>query len=163
MIILGIDPGLARTGFGLVEVKKNILKAIDYGCIETGAKTKLSKRLKKLFLKIKKIIKKNKPNFIIIEELFFAKNVKTAVQVGQARGVIILACDEINSPIIEISPLQVKTLLTGYGRASKKQIQKIVKLKLNLKEIPKPDDTADALALAVCGAKFISKRLAKIK
>lgn len=154
MLILGIDPGLARTGFGLIKLKKNLLKAIDYGCITTGLKTRRPDRLKKIYQAIKKIIKKNKPELIVIEELFFAQNAKTALKVGEARGVIILACAETKARLIEMTPLQVKVYLTAYGRASKKQIQQMVRLKLNLKETPKPDDTADALALAICGAKI---------
>ena len=163
MIILGIDPGLARTGFGLIEAEKGSLKALDYGCIFTSPKTPLTKRLKKVFLDIKNIIKKNKPDLIVIEELFFAKNAKTAIKVGQARGVAILACAEAKCEITELTPLQVKMFLTSYGRASKKQIQQMVKLRLNLEETTKPDDTADALALAICGAKLLrnTKQLRK--
>lgn len=157
MIILGIDSGLARTGFGIIEADKKNLKAIDYGCISTGSKIPLTKRLKRLFLDIKNLIKKYRPDLIVIEELFFAKNAKTAIKVGEARGVVILACAEASCEIAELTPLQVKTFLTSYGRASKKQIQQIVKLRLNLKETPKPDDAADALALAICGAKLASK------
>jgi crossover junction endodeoxyribonuclease RuvC len=154
MIILGIDPGLASTGFGLVETEKGTFKAIDYGCISTSPKTPLVKRLKKIFLEIKSIIKRNKPDLIVIEELFFANNAKTAIKVGQARGVAILACAEAKCEITELTPLQVKMFLTSYGRASKKQIQQMVKLRLNLEKIPTPDDAADALAIAICGAKI---------
>lgn len=155
MIILGIDPGLARTGFGVIEAERKSLKALSYGCISTGSKTAITKRLKILFSEIKKIVKKHKPDLIVIEELFFAKNAKTAIKVGQAQGVVILACGEAKCEIAKLTPLQIKTLLTSYGRASKKQIQKMVKLRLNLKEMPKPDDAADALALAICGAKLL--------
>jgi len=158
MIILGVDPGLARTGFGLIKTEKECLKVLDYGCISTGSKMMSAKRLEKLFLEIKKIIKKYKPNLIVIEELFFAQNSKTALKVGEARGVAILAFNEAKCPILEMTPLQVKMFLTSYGRASKKQIQQMVKIKLNLKEIPKPDDAADALALAICGAKLMNQR-----
>lgn len=158
MIILGIDPGLARTGFGVVEADEKNIKALDYGCISTGSKTVLTRRLKRVFLDIKKIIKKHQPNLIVIEELFFAKNAKTAIKVGQARGVIILACAEANCEIAELTPLQMKIYLTSFGRASKKQIQQMVKLRLNLKETPKPDDTADALALAICGIKLLRNK-----
>lgn len=158
MIILGIDPGLARTGFGLIEVKEKSLKAIDYGCIVTGLKTRRPDRLKKIYQAIKKIIKKNKPELIVVEELFFAQNAKTAIKVGEARGAIILACAETKVQLLEMTPLQMKIYLTAYGRASKKQIQEMVKLRLKLKEVPKPDDTADALALAICGARLIKKK-----
>ncbi|MFN3301769.1 MAG: crossover junction endodeoxyribonuclease RuvC [Patescibacteria group bacterium] len=157
MIVLGLDPGLASTGFGLIEFKKKILKVINYGCILTQQRESPTQRLKKIYQGIKKIIKKYQPDLIVLEELFFAKNTKTAIKVGQARGVAILACSEAKCPIKEITPLQVKTSLTGYGRATKKQIQRIVKLRLKLKEIPKPDDAADALALAISGFKLFKK------
>lgn len=162
MKIIGIDPGLARTGFGVIEVEQQKLKAIDYGCIFTSPKIILTQRLKKVFLDIKRLVKKYQPDLIVIEELFFAKNAKTAIKVGQARGVAILACHQAKCEIVELTPLQMKTYLTSFGRASKKQIGQMVKLRLNLKEIPKPDDTADALALAICGAK-IFKSKSKVK
>lgn len=156
MIILGIDPGLAYTGYGIVKFKTQSSKfeILNYGCFSTSSIVKHGKRLKKIYQEIKKIIRKYQPDLIVLEELFFAKNVKTALKVGEARGVIILACQETKSPIIEMTPLQVKIFLTGYGRASKKQIQKMIKLKLGLKKIPQPDDAADALALAICGTKL---------
>ena len=157
MIILGIDPGLARTGFGVIESDGRSLKALDYGCISTGPKTVLTQRLKRIFLDLKNLVRKYKPDLIVIEELFFAKNAKTAIKVGQARGVAILACAEAKCQITELTPLQMKIYLTSFGRASKKQIQRMVKLRLKLEETPKPDDTADALALAICGAKLANR------
>jgi len=157
MIILGIDPGLARIGFGVIKNENNFLSAIDYGCIITVASTRKEKRLKEIYQAIKKIIKKYQPDLIVIEELFFAQNAKTALKVGEARGVVILACAEAKCLIKEMTPLQVKMFLTSYGRASKKQIQQMVKMRLNLREIPTPDDTADALALAICGAKLATR------
>jgi len=158
MVILGIDPGLARTGFGLIKKNKNNLKLIEYGCFTTSTRTPIPLRLKKIYQNFKKIIKKYKPNLCVVEELFFDKNAKTAMKVGEARGVIILAINQGNSHFLSLTPLQVKMTLTNYGRASKKQIQKMVQFLLRLKKIPKPDDAADALALAICGAKFLRLR-----
>ena len=151
MKILGIDPGIATTGYGLIENKGSNLCLLDYGTVTTNSDLSSGDRLNKLFNDLSKIIKKQKPDEVAIEELFFAKNVKTAMMVSQARGVIILSClksgmKEIN----EYTPLQVKLALSGYGRAEKSQVLKMVMTLLNLKEIPKPDDAADALAVAVC-------------
>ena len=151
MKILGIDPGIATTGYGLIENKGSNLCLLDYGTVITSPKLSNANRLNMLFNELSKIIKKQKPDEVAIEELFFAKNVKTAMMVSQARGVIILSClksgmKEIN----EYTPLQVKLALSGYGRAEKTQVMKMVMTLLNLKEIPRPDDAADALAVAVC-------------
>ncbi len=151
MKILGIDPGIATTGYGLIENKGSNLCLLDYGTVITSPKLSNANRLNMLFNELSKIIKKQKPDEVAIEELFFAKNVKTAMIVSQARGVIILSClksglKEIN----EYTPLQVKLALSGYGRAEKSQVMKMVMTLLNLKEIPRPDDAADALAVAVC-------------
>jgi crossover junction endodeoxyribonuclease RuvC len=151
-IILGIDPGFATTGYGLIVKDSGKIKLIDFGCIITPAKDDFIVRLKKIHEDLTKIIKKFRPEIMAVEELFFCKNVKTALDVGQARGVIILAAIENQLPLYEFTPLQVKQAITGYGRADKKQIQKMVKIILNLKEIPQPDDAADALAIAICGA-----------
>ncbi len=150
-IILGIDPGIADTGYGVIEKdKKNNLVCITYGSIKTEANTKLADRLNILNKKLDKIIKKYRPEKIAVEELFFCKNIKTALIVGQARGVILLTAKQNNLPISEYTPLQVKQAVSTYGQASKKQVQNMVKLILNLKEIPRPDDAADALAVAIC-------------
>ncbi len=154
MIILGIDPGLARTGYGLIAAEKNNLKLIAYGCVATLAKAPFDLRLKKIHLELGKIIKKFRPAIFSIEKIFFCKNAKTAIDVGQARGVAILAAAEHNLKIHEFTPLEVKQTITGYGRAEKPQMQKMIKALLNLKEIPKPDDAADALAIAICGARY---------
>lgn len=150
MIILGIDPGIAITGYGVIECKGNSFKAIDYGIINTEANTPFPERLKILYNEMIKIINKYDPEDFAIEELFFNKNVKTAIKVGQARGVEILAGVNSNLSIYEYTPLQVKQGVVGYGRADKKQVQDMVKLLLSLKQIPKPDDAADALAIAIC-------------
>jgi crossover junction endodeoxyribonuclease RuvC len=148
--ILGIDPGLARAGYGIVVSSNGNFSAKTYGCIETKKNENTEIRFKIIYDSITKIILKEKPDEMAIEKLYFAKNVTNALTVSHARGVIMLAAANNNIPIREFTPLQIKQALTGYGRAEKKQIQKVIKMILNLKEIPKPDDTADALAVAVC-------------
>jgi crossover junction endodeoxyribonuclease RuvC len=153
MIILGIDPGIADTGFGIIKKNKDgNLICIDYGSIGTKAKTELGERLEIINKGLNKIIKKYKPNLIAVEQLFFCKNVKTALIVGQAKGVAVLTAKQNKVPITEFTPLQVKQAVSSYGQASKTQVQKMVKILLNLKEIPKSDDAADALAVAICAA-----------
>jgi len=149
-IILGIDPGIADTGYGVIRVEGNRLVCLEYGSIRTPAKTDLSSRLLTLHNELAEIIKKHKPELAAVEQLFFCKNVKTAMIVGQARGVMLLTCEQLNLPIVEFTPVQVKQGVSSYGQADKKQVQKMVKVLLNLKEIPKPDDAADALAVAIC-------------
>ena len=150
MVILGIDPGLAIVGYGVIECKGNKYKALDYGCIITDSKSLFPERLKIIYDELSSIIDKYNPQDMAVEELFFNKNVKTAIKVGQARGVEVLAGVNKGLGIYEYTPLQIKQSVTGYGRADKRQVQDMVKLLLNLKEIPKPDDTADALAVAIC-------------
>ncbi len=154
MIIFGIDPGLATTGYGVIKtkIKSQKIELIDFGCIITKSEFSDDKRLEKIYKELKKIVKKHKPAKIAVEELFFAKNVKTALKVGEARGVILLVAREVKVPVFEFTPLEVKLAITGYGRASKQQMQKMIKNLLGLKEIPKPDDVADALAVAICCA-----------
>lgn len=152
MIILGIDPGFARTGYGVIEEKNKKLEVLDYGCLSTSASLSFPKRLKKISDGMGKLIEKYRPEICAVEKIFFCKNTKTAIDVGQARGVVILTAAEKKLEIREFTPLQVKQSITGYGKAEKQQIQKMIKIILNLKEIPKPDDAADALALAICGA-----------
>jgi crossover junction endodeoxyribonuclease RuvC len=150
MQILGIDPGIADTGWGIIEKSKSgELKCIGYGSIQTSAKLSLSERLIILNDNLNKIIKKYKPSIAGVEELFFYKNVKTALIVGHARGVILLNIKNNNLDLKEFTPLQVKQAVSTYGRANKLQVQKMVKMILNLKEVPKPDDAADALAVAI--------------
>ena len=156
MIILGIDPGIGRCGWGALEVKGTKLKVIDFGCIETSSKLETSKRLEEIHNKITKLIKKFSPDALVLEELFFNTNAKTAFVVGQARGVVLLAGAQNKLKNFVYTPLQVKIAVTGYGRAEKDQVGKMVKTILALKSIPKPDDTADALAIAITHA-FSSK------
>jgi crossover junction endodeoxyribonuclease RuvC len=151
MIILGIDPGTAATGYGIIKKQKE-LKIIDYGCIQTSPQLSTAERLQKTHQQITKIIKKHKPNIIAIEDIFFFKNLKTVIKVSQAQGVALLAAGQKKIPVAEYTPLQIKQAVTSYGRAEKSQVQKMVKILLNLKEIPKPDDAADALAVAICCA-----------
>ncbi|MCF8008270.1 MAG: crossover junction endodeoxyribonuclease RuvC [Halanaerobiales bacterium] len=158
MIILGIDPGLAIIGYGVLEKKGNSFKLIDYNTIETSSKLDDVTRLSKLYDQLIELIKKYDPDQIAVEELFFNKNVKTAIRVGQARGVILLAGSKQGIQVAEYTPLQVKQAVVGYGRASKRQVQQMVKALLNLDEIPKPDDAADALAISIChGHSYASK------
>ncbi|MBP5427160.1 MAG: crossover junction endodeoxyribonuclease RuvC [Clostridiales bacterium] len=152
MIILGIDPGFAITGVGVIEYKNNKFKVLDYGAITTDSGLKLSQRLLLLYNKLENVIIKYNPDVVAIEELFFNKNIKTALNVGHGRGVVLLAAAKNNKKIFEYTPLQVKQSVVGYGRAEKNQVQQMVKMILNLKSIPKPDDVADALAVAVCCA-----------
>lgn len=150
MRILGIDPGIAIVGYGVVDKEGNRYKTVAYDAVTTRAHTPLEERLKIVYEGINDIIKLYKPDAMSIEELFFNNNAKTALTVGQARGVIILAAVQNNLPVYEYTPLQVKQALTGYGRAGKAQIQQMMKSMLALSAVPKPDDVADALAIAVC-------------
>jgi crossover junction endodeoxyribonuclease RuvC len=151
-IILGIDPGIADTGYGVVNSDGSKLKCVDYGTIKTSAKLPLTDRLEILSEELKKIIKKYKPDLIAVEELFFCKNVKTALVVGHARGVVILTSKQNKVRAVEFTPLQVKQAVSAYGRAGKLQVARMVQMLLGLKEIPKPDDAADALAIAICAS-----------
>lgn len=152
MRILGIDPGTATTGWGVVQVEGGKLKVQSCGCILTPAKQNQAVRLAHIYSELDKIIKQTKPDILSIEKLFFINNIKTAMTVGEARGVCLLVAEQNKVPIFEYTPLQVKQALTGYGKAEKKQIQMMVKNILRLKEIPKPDDMADALAIAITHA-----------
>ncbi len=153
MIILGLDPGLATLGYGVIR-KEDRKKAemLDYGIISTPKDENLAVRLCMLEKGIKQIINKFKPDEIAVEELFFAKNVKTGIAVAHARGVILLTANKECGRLYEYTPLQIKQALTGYGRADKNQIQQMVKTLLGLKGVPKPDDAADALAVALTHA-----------
>lgn len=153
MKILGIDPGIADTGWGVIEKnKKGEIKCLAYGSIKTSSKDDLISRLEKLNTELNSLIKEFKPEYAGVEQLFFNKNVKTALIVGQARGVVLLTLKLNKLKLCEFTPLQVKQAVSTYGRASKLQVQKMVKMLLGLKEIPYPDDAADALAVAICVA-----------
>ncbi|MAF20574.1 MAG: crossover junction endodeoxyribonuclease RuvC [Parcubacteria group bacterium] len=155
MIILGIDPGTAITGYGIIEKNGDILKMIKYGCIKTTKDHSSAERLYQIDQQLTKLIRQYKPKQVAIEDIFFFKNLKTAIKVSQARGVILAQAARMKIPVFEYTPLQIKQAVTGYGRADKSQVQKMVKLILSLKEIPKPDDAADALAAAICCAHSI--------
>lgn len=147
-IVLGIDPGLATTGWGVLEIKNSKLKMKNYWIIQTPASQLLGKRLLTIHKQMTKLIKKYHPDLVAVEKLFFGKNAKTAMIVGQAKGVILLACQQNNLPIPEYTPLQIKQATCGYGRATKQQVQQMIKRLLKLTVLPKPDDAADALAIA---------------
>jgi crossover junction endodeoxyribonuclease RuvC len=159
-IILGVDPGIADTGYGVICDDKGKVTCLTYGSIKTSSKDDLITRLNQLHLELDKIIKKYQPALVSVEELFFSKNVKTALTVGHARGVILLTIKQNKLPIFEFKPSQVKQAVSCYGAAKKDQVQKMVKTLLGLKEIPKPDDAADALAIAMCA---LNCRTSKIK
>ncbi len=152
MIILGIDPGTAITGYGVIEVVGNRYYNICYGTILTASNQKLPIRLKNIFDDLNGIIKEYRPDHMAVEQVYFSKNTKTALSVGHARGVVLLSGIQNNLTLAEYTPLQVKQSVVGYGRADKYQIQKMVATVLNLGHIPKPDDAADALAVAICHA-----------
>ncbi len=153
MIIVGFDPGIATLGYGVIQKEaRSKPQMLDYGIVSTPKEENLAVRLAMIEQGVKQIIQKFKPDEIAIEELFFAKNVKTAITVAHARGAVLLTCIKECGRIYEYTPLQIKQALTGYGRADKKQIQQMVKTFLNLKAVPKPDDAADALAVALTHA-----------
>jgi len=151
-VILGIDPGIADTGYGFIRVKGASLECLAYGSIKTPAGLPLPERLALLYGELSTLVKKYRPQAAGIEQLFFNKNVRTALIVGQARGVALLAVSQQGVPLMDFTPAQVKQSVSAYGQASKMQIQKMVKLILKLEELPRPDDAADALAVAICGA-----------
>ena len=153
MIILGIDPGIATMGFGVTDKDKNgNCRAVDYGVVKTPKEESLPVRLAMLEQGVNKIIEKYAPEEIALEELFFTKNITTGITVAEARGVILLAAVKKCGKLYEYTPMQIKQALTGYGKADKKQIQEVVTTLLRLKSIPRPDDAADALAIALCHA-----------
>lgn len=163
MIVLGIDPGYAIVGYGVLSFDNVKFKPIEYGAITTPANTLFTSRLEKIFLGVDTIIKTYKPDALSIEKLYFNTNTTTAIDVAQARGIILLAAQLNNVPVFEYTPLQVKQAVTGYGRAQKNQVMEMIKSILGLKEIPKPDDTADALALAVCHSHFGNSTYGKLR
>lgn len=152
MIILGIDPGLATVGYGVIKSENSVSTPIDCGVILTPKDARLPDRLKMIEDSLIKIINRYKPDEIAMEELFFNTNSKTAIAVAEARGVTLLTCSKYTDKLFEYTPLQIKQALTGYGRADKQQIQAMVTRLLNLKKVPKPDDAADALAVALTHA-----------
>ena len=150
MVILGIDPGYAIVGFGVLDYRNNRFTVLDYGAITTDAGTPFNERLEIIFDRLLAIIERWKPDAMSVEKVFYNNNAKTVIDVSQARGVIMLAAQKGRVPVFEYTPLQVKQSVVGYGRAEKKQIQEMVRRILSLETVPKPDDTADALAMAIC-------------
>ena len=159
MRVLGIDPGYAIVGVGVVDYNGNAFKVVNYDAITTKAGTDFNYRLQIIYDNMCQIIDTYKPEYMSIEKLFFNTNSTTAISVAQARGVILLAAKQKGVKIYEYTPLQVKQAVTGYGKAEKRQVMELTKMLLGLKEIPKPDDTADALALAICHAHSASSPL----
>ena len=149
MIVLGIDPGYALMGWGVVEANGSQMKLLGYGCIETKAGTPMQHRLRTLQLGVRDLTLMYRPDEVAFEELFFAQNVTTALMVGAARGAAIIAAAEYTEHLYEYTPMQIKQTITGYGKAHKKQIQQMVKMLLRMDELPKPDDAADAIACAI--------------
>lgn len=152
MIILGVDPGTAITGYGLVQSDGDTLQLIAYGAITTPSDWKMPQRLQHIYAELAALIRTHQPTDAVIEKLFFSKNVRTALSVGQARGVALLAAAQAGLAIHEYTPLEIKQAVVGYGRAEKTQIQQMVRMLLQLDFIPQPDDAADALAVAICHA-----------
>ena len=159
--VLGIDPGTATTGYGVIQETRNGLELVSYGIISTSPDLSMENRLQIIYHRMQELINLYQPGSCAVEKLFFQRNVTTAISVGQARGVILLALAEMNIRCAEYTPLEVKQAVTGYGVASKKQVQIMVQSILNMTGIPKPDDAADALAIAICHAH--SKRISDLE
>ncbi len=163
MVILGIDPGYAIVGWGVIGYENNHFKVLDYGAITTSAGMSFSRRLELIYDEAELLMKRYSPQAMSIEKLFFNSNAKTVIDVGQARGVLMLAAQKCGLEVYEYTPLQVKQSVVGYGRAEKKQVQEMTRLILHLSEIPKPDDTADALAMAICHAHASGSLMGKLR
>lgn len=162
MIILGIDPGYAIVGYGVIKYENSRFITLDYGAVTTQAKAPFTERLELIYDGVAEIVSKWKPEALSVEKLFFNSNTKTAIDVAQARGVILLAATKAGVPVYEYTPLQVKQSVVGYGRAEKKQVMELTRLILGLQKVPKPDDTADALAMAICHANSQGSRMSAI-
>ena len=161
MTILGIDPGIATVGYGAIGYEKNRFSVGGYGTIKTAAGLPLSLRLMEISEDICRLLELYRPDAVAVEELFFSANVKTGIHVAHGRGVLLLECRKYGAPIFEYTPLQVKQAVAGYGRAEKSQIMEMTRLLLSLETVPKPDDAADALAIALCHARSSSSLLTK--
>ncbi len=159
MRLLGVDPGFDRTGIGLVDHAGGKLAWVWHGCIQTNAKDPFPQRLQQIRNGLKEVFERAKPDAVVVERLFFQKNVTTAIDVGMARGIVILAVADANVPLVELTPNQVKQGITGYGAADKLQVQEMVQRILKLKDKPTPDDAADALALAIVGSSLAQTAL----
>lgn len=152
MIIIGVDPGVAKLGYGVINKIQQRLKCLDYGVITTSPESAPEQRLNVLYNELSRLMKKHNPDYLAVEKLFFFKNLKTAMPVSEAKGVVLLTAAKKKIKVQQLTPLEVKMGICGYGRADKKQVQKMIKEILRLEKIPKPDDAADALAVAVCSA-----------
>jgi crossover junction endodeoxyribonuclease RuvC len=161
MIVLGIDPGYAIVGYGAIKFQNNAFQPISFGAITTEAGTDFNLRLEIIYDDLINVIKRTKPDAVSIEKLYFQTNAKTAIMVAEARGVILLAAQKMGVPVFEYTPLQVKTAVTGYGKAHKPQVMEMTRRLLKLKETPKPDDTADALAIAITHTQNAGSNLKK--
>jgi len=161
MRVLGFDPGTATTGYGVVDGKGTSLRHVAHGAIRTPAGLDFAKRLRMIFEEARRLIECHEPDAVAIEKIFFSQNVTTGIAVAQARGVLALAAELAGKPLGEFSPLEVKSAVVGYGKARKQQVQEMVKILLNLDAVPRPDDAADALALAICQVQSgaVSERL----
>lgn len=159
MLVLGLDPGIARTGYGLVRRVGSRLSALGYGTVATPADLPLTERLLCIHRALRRLVEEYRPEAVAVEELFFCRNARTAMAVGHARGVALLVAAEAGLAVAEYTPLQVKQAVVGYGRAEKRQVQEMVRVLLALPCLPRPDDAADALAVAICHAHSHNARL----
>ncbi len=163
MIVMGIDPGYAITGWGVVRYERNTFRPVAFGAVTTEAHTEFSDRLEQVYDGICRICEQYRPEAVAVEQLFFTNNQKTVINVAQARGVIMLAVKKSNIPYFEYTPLQVKQSVVGYGRAEKRQVMEMTRKMLCLEKVPKPDDTADALAVAICHAHSSGSLMGRIR
>ncbi len=154
MLILGIDPGYAIIGWGVIRFERGKYIPVDFGAITTNAGVPFNRRLEQIYDQLNKLLDTHHPDAVAVEKLYFQNNQKTAIDVAQARGVTMLALQKHNVPVFEYTPLQVKSAVTGFGQAQKPQVMEMTKRLLRLKAVPKPDDTADALAIAICHAQY---------
>lgn len=161
--VMGIDPGTAIVGYGIIDFVENKYKVVEYGCIYTPKDMPMSKRLLKINIELEELLEKHRPDHIGIEDLFYFKNNKTVISVGQARGVIVLTAEKKGIPTADYTPPQVKMGITGYGKSDKKQVQLMVQRVLGLEEIPKPDDAADGLAIAVTHINALTSGIGRAK
>lgn len=161
--ILGVDPGFATIGFGLIESDRGAVRMLRYGAITTPAGLEFPQRLTMIYDDMTELLELLKPDAAAVEELFFNTNITTGIQVAHGRGIILLACQKVGVPIFEYTPLQVKQAVAGYGRAEKRQVMEMTRRLLHLTQIPKPDDAADGLALALCHARSATSRLAELQ
>lgn len=155
---MGLDPGTASTGFGVISVAGNRLRAVEFGVVETSSGLALERRLEQIFNDIGLILRRHQPAATAVESLFFNANVRTALAVGQAKGVTLLACSQVGCEVYEYTPQQIKQAVVGYGKATKEQVMEMVRVLLGLTDIPQPDHAADALGVAICHANSLGMR-----